>query len=98
MDITLNDDTYPEKGPAQQTVAVVCHMHAEQPISDNTGAAETPDLSWCIAAALAAPLVSESEAREAKIRELQASIKNGTYDVPAEQIADKMLRCSLGII
>jgi anti-sigma28 factor (negative regulator of flagellin synthesis) len=98
MDITLNDDTYPEKGPVQQTAAVVCHMHAEQHISDNTGAAETPDLSWCIAAALASPLVSAPEAREAKIRELQASIESGTYDVPAEQIADKVLRCTLGII
>ena len=98
MDITLNDDTYPEKGPVQQTAAVVCHMHAEQHISDNTGAAETSDLSWCVAAELALRLVSGSEAREAKIRELQASIKNGTYDVSAEQIADKMLRCTLGMI
>ena len=25
-------------------------------------------------------------------------IESGTYDIPAEQIADKMLRCTLGII
>jgi anti-sigma28 factor (negative regulator of flagellin synthesis) len=35
------------------------------------------------------------EAREAKIRELQDAIKNGTYRVPAEQLADKMLRDTL---
>ncbi len=32
-----------------------------------------------------------SEEREAKIRELQDAIANGTYDVIAEKIADKML-------
>jgi flagellar biosynthesis anti-sigma factor FlgM len=36
-----------------------------------------------------------SEAREAKIRELQDAIKNGTYQVVAEKIADKMLRDTL---
>jgi anti-sigma28 factor (negative regulator of flagellin synthesis) len=36
-----------------------------------------------------------SESREAKIRELQESIEAGTYHVPAEQIADKMLRSLL---
>jgi flagellar biosynthesis anti-sigma factor FlgM len=35
------------------------------------------------------------EAREAKIRELQGAIENGTYRVSAEQLADKMLRDSL---
>ena len=33
-----------------------------------------------------------SEVREAKIRELQQAIKNGTYGVTDEHIADKMLR------
>ncbi len=32
-----------------------------------------------------------SEEREAKIRALQDAIANGTYDVVAEKIADKML-------
>jgi anti-sigma28 factor (negative regulator of flagellin synthesis) len=36
-----------------------------------------------------------SEVREAKIRELQDTIKNDTYHVTAEQIADKMLRDTL---
>jgi flagellar biosynthesis anti-sigma factor FlgM len=36
-----------------------------------------------------------SESREAKIRELQDAIKNGTYWVSAEQLADKMLRDTL---
>jgi hypothetical protein len=36
-----------------------------------------------------------SEAREAKVRELQERLKSGTYRVSAEQIADKMLRDTL---
>jgi anti-sigma28 factor (negative regulator of flagellin synthesis) len=40
-------------------------------------------------------VASVSEAREAKIRELRDAIKNDTYHVTAEQIADKMLRCTL---
>ncbi|HSF32818.1 MAG TPA: flagellar biosynthesis anti-sigma factor FlgM [Candidatus Tectomicrobia bacterium] len=40
-------------------------------------------------------LACTSAAREAKVRELQDAIKNGTYRVPAEQLADKMLRDAL---
>jgi len=44
---------------------------------------------------MARRLAYVSEAREAKIRELQDAIKNDTYHVTAEQIADKMLRSTL---
>jgi anti-sigma28 factor (negative regulator of flagellin synthesis) len=44
---------------------------------------------------MARRLAHVSEAREAKIRELRDAIKNDTYHVPAEQIADKMLRVTL---
>ncbi|MGH8065410.1 MAG: flagellar biosynthesis anti-sigma factor FlgM [Candidatus Entotheonellia bacterium] len=40
-------------------------------------------------------LAYAAEMREAKIRELRDMIKNGTYHVAAEQIADKMLRDTL---
>jgi flagellar biosynthesis anti-sigma factor FlgM len=36
-----------------------------------------------------------TEVREAKVRELQEAVKNGTYHVTAEQLADKMLRDTL---
>jgi len=41
---------------------------------------------------LAQGVVNASEARKAKIRELQDAVKHGTYRVCDEQIADKMLR------
>jgi anti-sigma28 factor (negative regulator of flagellin synthesis) len=44
---------------------------------------------------MARRLAYVSEAREAKIRELRDAIKNDTYHVAAEQIADKMLRSIL---
>jgi len=41
---------------------------------------------------LAQSLVDAAAAREAKICALQDAMKNGTYSVCDEQIADKMLR------
>ena len=56
------------------------------------GAGERPALSLRVSSELACGLACRSEVREAKIRELQESINNGTYHATAEQIADKMLR------
>ena len=44
---------------------------------------------------VARALAHTDEGRDAKIRELQDAVKSGTYHVPAEQIAGKMLRDAL---
>jgi anti-sigma28 factor (negative regulator of flagellin synthesis) len=95
MDITMNSDTYPESGPVRETKAVALHVHDVHHVSETTGAGSRTDLSLWVVSELACRLVYGAEVREAKIRELQASIKNGNYHVPAEQIADKMLRSTL---
>lgn len=41
---------------------------------------------------LSQPMACAAEVREAKTRALQERVQSGTYHVPAEQIADKMLR------
>ena len=79
--------------PATETVSP--HVQDEQHASAPTGAGERLDLSLSVVSELARRLAPGSEAREAKIRELQESIRNGTYHVPDDQIADKMLRSSL---
>jgi Anti-sigma-28 factor, FlgM len=68
---------------------------AERHASKPTGAGERLDLSLRVWCEVARRLAYALEAREAKIRELQEAIKNETYHVPAEQIADKMLRSTL---
>jgi flagellar biosynthesis anti-sigma factor FlgM len=92
MDITMNDDAYPESGLVREIEAVAPHGHDAQHVSEPTGAGESSDLASWVGSVLACRSVHGSEVREAKIRELQAAIQNGTYHVPAEQIADKMLR------
>lgn len=91
MDTLMNDDTYPESGAVGETKAVALHVHDEQQVSQPTRASERPDLSLWVASVLTCQWGYGSEGREAKIRELQAAIHNGTYHVPAELIADKML-------
>jgi anti-sigma28 factor (negative regulator of flagellin synthesis) len=44
---------------------------------------------------VARALAHTAEGRDAKIRELQDAVKSGTYQVPAEQIAGKMLQDTL---
>ena len=92
MDITMNDDAYPESGLVRETEAAALHGHDVQHVSELTRAGESSDLALWVGSVLAYRSVHGSEVREAKIRELQAAIQNGTYHVPAEQIADKMLR------
>ena len=94
MDIPDND-SYPMSGPLPETEAVSRHMQDEQHASKPTEAGERSDIALRVMCELARRLASVSEAREAKIRELQDAIKNDTYHVTAEQIADKMLRSIL---
>jgi anti-sigma28 factor (negative regulator of flagellin synthesis) len=56
--------------------------------------ASTP-LDRAVACQVAWALTCIGEGRDAKIRELQDAVKSGTYHVPAEQIAGKMLQDTL---
>jgi anti-sigma28 factor (negative regulator of flagellin synthesis) len=95
MEITTGNDSYPRSGPVPETEAVLPHTQGEKHASEITGAVKGLDLTMSVIDELARRLASVSEARESKIRELRDAIKNDTYQVPAEQIADKMLRCTL---
>jgi anti-sigma28 factor (negative regulator of flagellin synthesis) len=91
MDVSKNDSS-PTKGILPEMESVAPHMQDEQHVAECTGADDRTDLSLKVMAELTRRLAFVSEAREAKIRELQDAIKSQTYDVTAEQIADKMLR------
>jgi anti-sigma28 factor (negative regulator of flagellin synthesis) len=95
MDITSDNDSYPMSGPVPETETVAPHMHDKPHATEPTRAGQRLALSLQIRCELARILAYESERREAKIRELQDSIKNDTYHITAEQIADKMLRSIL---
>jgi Anti-sigma-28 factor, FlgM len=94
MDRPHNDsDLISDRPP--ETEAAPPPIPAERYASELIGAGERLDLSLRVWCEVARRLASVLEAREAKIRELQEAIKHETYHVPAEQIADKMLRSML---
>jgi anti-sigma28 factor (negative regulator of flagellin synthesis) len=95
MDTITNDDTHPKSGADEDPEAVAFDVHDTPQVSEATRASEDHDLSLWIASVLTCQLGHRSEGREAKIRELQASIRRGTYHVPPELIAEKMLRRTL---
>ena len=95
MNKTTGNDSHPRSGPVPETEAVSPHVRDEQHASEFAGAVKRLDLPKSVIDELARRMASVSEAREAKIRELRDAIKNDTYHVTAEQIADKMLRCTL---
>jgi anti-sigma28 factor (negative regulator of flagellin synthesis) len=95
MEITTGNNLYPRSGPVPETEAVLPHAQDEQHASEITRAGKRLDLATRVIDEVARRLASVSEARESKIRELRDAIKNDTYQVTAEQIADKMLRCTL---
>jgi hypothetical protein len=78
-----------------ETEMVLLPILAEQHIAGPAVAVERLHLSSSVRCEVGRRLADVSEAREAKIRELQNAIKNETYHVTAEQIADKMLRSAL---
>ena len=79
--------------PGAETVSP--HGQDEQHASAPTGTGERLDLSLSVMCELARRLALGSEAREAKIRELQELIRYGAYHVTDDQIAGKMLRSLL---
>jgi anti-sigma28 factor (negative regulator of flagellin synthesis) len=95
MDMTTGNDSYPGSGPGPENEAASPHVQDGNHASEPTEAWKSLDLPMSVMDELARRLASVSEAREAKIRELRDAIKNDTYHVTAEQIADKMLRCTL---
>jgi anti-sigma28 factor (negative regulator of flagellin synthesis) len=95
MTMTTGNDSYPRSGPVPETEAVSPHVQDEQHASEFAGAVKRLDLPMSVINTLARKVASVSEARESKIRELRDAIKSDTYHVTAEQIADKMLRCTL---
>jgi anti-sigma28 factor (negative regulator of flagellin synthesis) len=91
MDIADNDSSA-MNGSLPQTEAVSFDLQSELDASERTGTDKKTDVSSSVMGELDRRLAFVSEIREAKIRELQDSIKNDTYHVTSEQIADKMLR------
>ena len=94
MDVPEHD-SHPMNRPFPETESSSPHTQDEQQATDSTGAGKKLTLSLRVRCEMARRLAHVSEAREAKIRELRDAIKNDTYHVPAEQIADKMLRVTL---
>jgi anti-sigma28 factor (negative regulator of flagellin synthesis) len=80
---------------ALESEAIPPHAQHEQHPADPPESSQHSALALRVRPGRAHKGACGSESREAKIRELQESIENGTYHVPAEQIADKMLRSLL---
>jgi anti-sigma28 factor (negative regulator of flagellin synthesis) len=94
MDVPEHD-FHPMNRPFSEMESSSSHIPDEQQATDSTGAGKKLTLSLRVRCEMARRSAYASEAREAKIRELQDAIKNDTYHVTAEQIADKMLRSTL---
>ena len=94
MDAPKND-SHRANRPLPEIPSSSPHKPDEQHAVEPVGEGKRPALSLRVRCELARRLAYVSEAREAKIRELRDAIKNDTYHVPAEQIADKMLRDTL---
>ena len=91
MDVTDND-SFPMNSPLPEGETAARQGWGGEPPSEPTDTGDRLDLPAGETPESARRLAYASEVREAKIRELRDAIKNGSYDVPAEQIADKMLR------
>jgi hypothetical protein len=89
------DDSHRGNRPPPEIASSSPHIPDEQHAVEPIGIGKRPALSLRVRCELARRLAYVSEAREARIRELQDAIKNDTYDVPAEQIADTLLRSTL---
>jgi Anti-sigma-28 factor, FlgM len=94
MDAPKND-SYRANRPPPEIVSSSRHIPDEQHADEPIGVGKRPALSLRVRCEVARRLAYVSEAREARIRELQDAIKNDAYHVPAEQIADTMLRSTL---
>jgi flagellar biosynthesis anti-sigma factor FlgM len=91
MNITENN-SHPMSSPLPEAEVSPPHTWEEKHSFEPIEALDLPESLSRLSIELVRSLVDASETREAKIRELQEAIKNGTYRVSDEQIADKMLR------
>ena len=94
MDVTDND-RFSTSGPLPEGEALPPHKREAEHPSEPAETGARSDLSARVMRQSARSLAEAAEMREAKIRELRDMLKNGTYHVAAEQIADKMLRDTL---
>jgi anti-sigma28 factor (negative regulator of flagellin synthesis) len=97
MDVTDNDPR-PTSSPLPEGEAISRQRWEEEPSLEPTAAADPDASSSRMKCPSARKLAPASEGREVIIRALQDAIKNGTYRVTAEQIADKMLRHLLPMV
>jgi anti-sigma28 factor (negative regulator of flagellin synthesis) len=91
MDITDNN-SHPISSQLPEAEVDPLPMGEEKPSFEPSDALDQPERLSRLRREVARSLASILEARDATIRELQDAIKNGTYCVTDEQIADKMLR------
>ncbi len=91
MDIA-DDNSHPMGSPPAEREARPLQTRAEEYLLESIDMLDRPKPLSRVSIELVRSLVDASETREAKIRELQEAIKNGTYRVTDEQIANKMLR------
>ena len=95
MEMVSGNNSYPRSGPVPETEAVLPSAEDKQHDPEVVEAVKRQDAALRVIDELARRLASVSEARESKIRDLRDAIKSDTYHVTTEQIADKMLRCTL---
>jgi hypothetical protein len=89
---TTDHNSYPISSPLPEGETGLPHIWQEEHPFEPVEALDPPTPLSRLRRELARSLSYAAEAREAKIRELQEAIKNGTYGVTDEQIAIKMLR------
>ena len=93
MDAKANESSPGMSLPPQQTVVPPQEQGREHLPRDT---AEPTLLNRAaVVCQVSRALAHTTEGRDAKIRELQDAVKSGTYQVPAEQIAGKMLQDTL---
>jgi flagellar biosynthesis anti-sigma factor FlgM len=93
MDAKANESSPGMSLPPQRTT--VPPQGQEREHLSRTTADSAPLDQAAVVCQVTRALAHADEGRDAKIRELQDAVKSGTYEVPAEQIADKMLQDTL---
>jgi anti-sigma28 factor (negative regulator of flagellin synthesis) len=92
MDAKANESSPGMSLPPRRSTVPPQVQEQEHPSRDTEASAP---LNRAVACQVARALARTDEGRDAKIRELQDAVKSGTYQVPAEQIAGKMLQDTL---
>lgn len=93
MDIT-DDSFQPMSSPPTEEARPLQTPEEQSPL-EPLDLLDLPEPLARLSLELAQSLADASKVRQAKIRELQEAMKNGTYSVSADQIADTLLRDTL---